>query len=155
MLLRLAQRLFSCVLAVAACSSGLAEEDAAADPYAEKRTWVAEVERGDYFFWERFFYRQGYPSEQPMPAEWYRPGELVPGSPGAPPRVRTASERVLTDGTLAVLEDYAASRRTELLYVLHQGEVDYVFEGNGSHTGSLVPIRSITWSCRDFWPAFC
>jgi hypothetical protein len=37
------------------------------DALEKQREWVREVERGDYFFWERFFYRRDNPGEFPLP----------------------------------------------------------------------------------------
>lgn len=114
--------------------------------FSEKRAWVDQVNAEDFFFWERFLYRLGFPDEQPMPAEWYRPSELVLGSPGALLPIRNSSERRLEDETVKALVDYVEPRKTGAFYVLHQGQIDFSYSGNGEHAGSLLPIRSITKS---------
>ena len=112
----------------------------------EQREWVAEVQKQDYFFWERFFYRLDNPGEFPLPQEWYRPGELVPGEPGAPFPVRPAADRRLSRATIDAIDRYALPRRTGALYVAHEGQIDHQAFGEGFHAGSLVAVRSITKS---------
>ncbi len=112
----------------------------------ERRAWVAEVQEQDYFYWERFFYRLDNPGEFPMPQEWYRPSEMVLGEPGAPFPIRPAGERHLSQATVDAINDYVLPRRTGVLYVAHEGQVDHQVFGEGFHAGSLVAVRSITKS---------
>ena len=113
---------------------------------AERRAWVAEVEAEDYFYWSRFFYRLDNPGEFPLPTDWYRPGEMVLGAPGPLLPERPASERRLSQETRDALDAYLAPRKTGAFYVMHEGQIEHAFFGNGFHEGSLLAIRSITKS---------
>lgn len=110
----------------------------------DKREWVREVERGDYFFWERFIQRVDNPREFPMPPEWYRPSELVIGEPSAPLPVRTAGSRRLSKTAQRRLRDYLMPRETGAFYVMHAGEIDFQMFDAATHPGSLLAIRSLT-----------
>lgn len=112
----------------------------------ERRLWIDEVQREDYFYWERFFYRFDNPGEFPLPTEWYRPSELVLGSPGSMFPARPVRDRHLSQATIDSLDQYVLPRRTGVLYVVHDGQIEHQVFGDGLHAGSLVAIRSITKS---------
>lgn len=119
---------------------------AAADEPVElraKRNWIAEVEQGDYFFWERFFFRRDNPREFPLPTDWYRPAEIVEGEPGVPLTVRDVKRRRLSASAIARIEAYLQPRETGAFFVMHQGAIDYQSFAPGMHAGSLLAVRSL------------
>lgn len=117
---------------------------AQAELLREKREWVRQVERGDYFFWQRFFDRLDDPREFPKPPGWYQPSEPIVGEPSAALSVRSPEQRRLSDAAIAALRAHLEPRRTGAFYVMQGGEVDFRSFDADTHPGSLLPVRSLT-----------
>ena len=113
----------------------------------EKRAWVHEVEANDYFFWHRFFERLDRSgTEFPQPEHWYRPAEIVEGGEGTARPRATEAERTISPDAWDEARAYAFDRKSGVLLVARHGRIEYEAYAQGYHSGSLLPVRSITKS---------
>lgn len=140
-LLRPITRLFLAGVCLLPIHAALAS-DSAAD-LEEKKRWLEEVERGDYFYWKRYLDRLENPGEWTPPASYYLPRVVIDG--GEQPYFPASTDKgsILQDAILKAW-GYALERNSHALLVLHKGMSVAEHYAPGYQRGSLMNGRSMT-----------
>ncbi|MEM9879427.1 MAG: serine hydrolase [Pseudomonadota bacterium] len=111
--------------------------------FAEKKAWLKSVEEADYLYWRRVVDRLELKDEWAPPASWYVPQVAIEGGEmGYFPAAKTIPASM--QAAVQAAWDYALSRNSKALLIVHKGRSTAERYAPGYHRGSLLNARSMT-----------